>query len=197
MTDGVGCESCHGAAERWLASHDDKGVDYRQNVLNGLYPMADPAARARLCLGCHMGSSDRFATHRIMGAGHPRLSFELENFTANQPAHYTVDEDYRRRKGNLESAALWLSGQVEGGLRFLFMLQTKYLPAGQWVPEFAFYDVRVAITGSTPRSRRWLPQRRNQGLEPGALRLQDHHFRMLEVISDALTPGIPRSCAPW
>lgn len=189
VTDGVGCESCHGGAEKWLSSHDDKGVDYKQNVRNGLYPMADPAARARLCLGCHMGSGDRFATHRIMGAGHPRLSFELENFTANQPAHYAVDEDYRRRKGNLESAALWLSGQIEGSLRFLFMLQTKYPQSYQWAPEFAFYDCQSCHHGLDPQDKRWLPQRRNQGLEPGALRLQDHHFRMLEVISDALTPG--------
>ncbi|MGK0321912.1 MAG: hypothetical protein ACI9JP_004111, partial [Granulosicoccus sp.] len=38
-----------------------------------------------------------------MGAAHPRLSFELDLFTANQPAHYSVDADYMARKGTIPS----------------------------------------------------------------------------------------------
>ena len=57
----------------------------------------EPVERARLCLSCHFGDPLRFANHRIMGAGHPRMSFELDTFTALQPAHFKVDADYRKR----------------------------------------------------------------------------------------------------
>ena len=50
------------------------------NVARGLYPTSDPVAQARLCLSCHFGNRDKFVTHRMMGAGHPRMSFELETF---------------------------------------------------------------------------------------------------------------------
>jgi hypothetical protein len=189
LMDGVGCESCHGAAEKWLSSHDDSGVTHQDNLRNGMYPLSDPAARAQRCYGCHMGSSDGFVTHRILGAGHPRLSFELENFTSNQPAHYTLDNDYRRRKGDINGAVLWLSGQIEGSRRFLSLLQTKLMQEGRLVPEFGFYDCQSCHHGLDPKDLRWLPQRRAQGLEPGAMRLQDHHLRMLEIVSDTMTAG--------
>ncbi len=73
-----------------------------------MYPTEQPAARAALCVSCHLGADDRFATHEIMGAGHPRLSFELDAFSTNQPAHYIVDADYVRRKGAIEGFNLWL-----------------------------------------------------------------------------------------
>ena len=50
------------------------------------------------CLSCHFGDETKFVTHRLMGAGHPRLSFELDTFTAIEPAHFDVDDDYRARK---------------------------------------------------------------------------------------------------
>ena len=74
ITDGVGCEACHGGSERWLTSHASKDVPHADNIAKGLYPTEDPVARAELCLSCHMGTTDRMITHRIMGAGHPRLS---------------------------------------------------------------------------------------------------------------------------
>jgi len=189
LTDGVGCESCHGPAEKWLSSHDDRSVTHQDNLRNGMYPLSDPEARAQRCYGCHMGSSDRFVTHRILGAGHPRLSFELENFTTNQPAHYTLDDDYRRRKGGINGAVLWLNGQIEGSRRFLSLLQTKFMQEERLAPEFGFYDCQSCHHGLDPQDLRWFPQRRAQGLEPGALRLQDHHLRMLEIISDTMTAG--------
>ncbi len=189
ISDGVTCEACHGAAERWIDTHDDKGTTHAQNLRNGMYPTEDPTARARLCLDCHMGSSSRFVSHRLYGAGHPRLSFELENFTANQPPHYAVDDDYRRRKGAIEGVTLWLTGQAQATRRYLDLLQSGYLKAGQWAPEFAFYDCQGCHHGLDPSDVRWRPERRAQGAAPGALRLQDHHARMLEVISEVLAPG--------
>jgi hypothetical protein len=100
LTDGVGCEACHGGAQKWIQLHtlNDNQTSHDRNVAAGLYPTDDPMARAELCLSCHFGDQTKFVTHRIMGAGHPRLSFELDTFTAIEPAHFVVDDDYHERK---------------------------------------------------------------------------------------------------
>jgi hypothetical protein len=99
LTDGVGCEACHGGAERWISSHAAKS-NYRSDIKTGMYPTADLRDRSRLCLSCHYGAADKFATHRIMAPGHPRLSFEIDTFLALEPVHYRIDEHYRERKRN-------------------------------------------------------------------------------------------------
>src|SRR5690606_27638381 len=91
LSDGVGCESCHGPASRWLGQHVTGEASRAENIAVGMYPTEEPAARAELCLTCHLGTADRFASHRLMGAGHPRLSFELDTFTRIQPAHFRID----------------------------------------------------------------------------------------------------------
>ena len=56
--DGVGCESCHGAASGWLSSHYAVGGTHANNVSRGLVPLENPRARAAVCLDCHFGSAD-------------------------------------------------------------------------------------------------------------------------------------------
>ena len=189
LNDGVGCEACHGGSENWIKTHDDPGNTHADNIANGLYPSEQPDARAQLCLSCHMGTKDKFTTHRIMGAGHPRLSFELENFTTNQPPHFSVDADYRERKGNFEGVQLWLVGQTEGARQFLNMLSSDYFLKAKWAPEFGLYDCQSCHHGLDPDDLRWFAERRQQGVEPGSLRLADHHFRTLQLISEELSPA--------
>jgi hypothetical protein len=86
LADGVGCESCHGGAAGWLGTHLS-GIGHAANLAAGMYPTEQPLARAERCLGCHLGDDRRFVTHQIMGAGHPRLGFELDTYTLIQPAH--------------------------------------------------------------------------------------------------------------
>ena len=47
VEDGVGCEGCHGGAERWLRPHDS-GISHAKNVELGMYPTDEPVARTRL-----------------------------------------------------------------------------------------------------------------------------------------------------
>ncbi len=185
ITDGVGCEACHGGAERWIETHTEPGVTYAQNVAQGMFPMADPSERARICLNCHLGSRDQFTTHRIMGAGHPRLSFELESFTANQPAHYEVDDDYVARKSSLVEFSLWLSGQVDAATRYLDLLQSNLLSSAGIAPEFSLYDCHSCH--HSMQDQRWGGIRKRQGLEPGGLRLQDYHLLMLRAVAGAVS----------
>ena len=98
IDDGVGCETCHGGGERYLGPHVSGTRTHAENVKLGLYPAEEPEARATLCLSCHLGTKDKLATHRIMGAGHPRISFELDTFTHIQPMHFKLDKDYRSGK---------------------------------------------------------------------------------------------------
>jgi hypothetical protein len=189
ISDGVGCEACHGGADQWIDSHDNPDVTHAENISNGMYPTDDPAARAQICLACHMGTTDRFVTHRIMGAGHPRLSFELENFTFNQPPHFEVDDDYRQRKGEIEGVELWVVGQLEAGRRFLDLLNTEFYATDSWAPEFSLYDCQACHHGLDPDDLRWSVSRRSQGIEPGSLRLQNYHFQMLEIVSQVLSAG--------
>jgi hypothetical protein len=142
-SDGVGCEACHGGAERWLSSHYAVGATHASNVAQGLYPLDDPKARASRCLDCHFGSSGpgQFVTHRIMAAGHPRISFELDLFTTLQ-RHHDEDADYRRRKPVSRGVKTWAIGQAMALDRATALYAS---PRGQdgAFPEFYFFDCRT------------------------------------------------------
>ena len=140
IADGVGCESCHGGAENWLGIHVS-GVSSRPDlVAAGMYPTEDPVARAELCIGCHQPNPDRMVSHRLLSAGHPRLAFELDTFTVNQPAHVRIDEDYRQRKPAHDNAKLWAIGQaVAARTQLRALADTMSRKAGLF-PELAFFE---------------------------------------------------------
>ena len=187
ISDGVGCEACHGGSEKWIESHAAESATHKDNVARGMYPSEQPLKRAQLCLGCHIGTKDRFATHAIMGAGHPRLSFELEAYTANQPAHYVVDADYDQRKGRIEGMNLWLTGQIESTRRMLTLLQTDMFHNGGMFPEFAFYDCHSC---HHPMDKiRWNAQRAGTGIKPGTLRLQTQNLVVLQAVTETFEPA--------
>ena len=110
ITDGVGCEACHGGSEDWIARHTAPEATHADNIAHGLFATDDLTARTDLCLSCHLGTEDKFATHRIMGAGHPRLSFELSTFTELEPPHWARDADYAQRKGLETAVTTWTTG---------------------------------------------------------------------------------------
>ncbi|MGH8495954.1 MAG: multiheme c-type cytochrome [Gammaproteobacteria bacterium] len=184
LSDGVGCEACHGGSEQWITSHAEPNATHADNLARGMYATEKPVARAEICLSCHLGTDSQFATHEIMGAGHPRLSFELEAFTVNQPAHYDVDEDYTERKGKIESFNLWLTGQLVSADRYLSLIKTDLFDPDGTFPEIAFYDCHSCHHPMD--EQRWPVQLRNQGIEPGTVRLQDHNLQILEAVARVL-----------
>ena len=187
LSDGVGCEACHGGSEKWIESHAAESATHKDNVARGMYPTEQPLKRAQVCLSCHLGAKDRFATHAIMGAGHPRLSFELEAYTANQPAHYVVDADYAQRKGKIEGMNLWLTGQIENARRMLTLLQTDMFHSGGMFPELAFYDCHSC---HHPMDKiRWNAQRAGAGIKPGTLRLQTQNLIVLQAVTETFEPA--------
>ena len=165
MSDGVSCEACHGGAEKWLESHAAESATHKDNVARGMYPTELPLQRAQVCLSCHLGTRDRFATHAIMGAGHPRLSFELEAYTTNQPAHYVVDADYVRRKGKIEGMNLWLTGQIESTRRMLSCCKRGCITAAACSRSSRSTTVTAAIIRWTRSAG--TPQRAGAGHQAG------------------------------
>lgn len=140
LSDGVSCESCHGAAGGWIQSHDDADQTHADNLARGLVATDDPAQRATVCLSCHVGDTDRAVSHKIMAAGHPRMSFELDTFSYLQPAHFRTDTDYADRKGVATSAAVWAAGQASALGRYVALLaDPRQGSHGRW-PEFALFD---------------------------------------------------------
>lgn len=140
-TDGVGCESCHGAASGWLSSHYAVGGTHANNVSRGLVPLENPRVRAGICLDCHFGSADenQFVTHRMMAAGHPRISFELDLFSTLQQ-HHQVDDDYRERKGRGAALQMWAVGQAMALERSLTLFSSPSRGTEGMFPEFYFLD---------------------------------------------------------
>jgi hypothetical protein len=139
-SDGVGCESCHGPASGWLPTHYAVGGTHAANVSRGLVPLDNPRARASRCLDCHFGGAGegQFISHRIMAAGHPRISFELDLFSTLQQ-HYDLDADYRERKGRTNSTQMWAIGQAMALDRALSLFTTARGIEGMF-PEFYFFD---------------------------------------------------------
>jgi hypothetical protein len=183
ISDGVGCEACHGGAEEWIESHTATGATHSMNLAAGMYPTETPTSRAELCLSCHMGNEEKFAGHDIMGAGHPRLSFELEAFQTNQPAHFDVDDDYRERKGDISGFPLWLAGQLEAATRFADIVRTRIVPDGSPYPELALYDCHACH--HLMDDPRWSSVR-GPVAGPGTLRIQDPHALILQAVAGVI-----------
>lgn len=141
LSDGVGCEGCHGPASGWLASHYAVGANHAQNVARGLVPLENPRARAAQCLDCHFGSADagQFVNHRIMAAGHPRIAFELDLFSTLQQ-HHNEDGDYAQRKGRANGVQLWAIGQAMALERSLSLFANPGRGTEGVFPEFYFFD---------------------------------------------------------
>jgi hypothetical protein len=139
--DGVGCESCHGAASGWIAAHYSVGTSHQRNVSLGMTPLDDPRARAAVCLDCHFGSADegQFVNHRIMAAGHPRIAFELDLFSTLQQ-HHDEDADYALRKGRTSNVRMWAVGQAMALERALSLYANPRLGQEGVFPEFYFFD---------------------------------------------------------
>lgn len=139
--DGVGCEACHGASSGWLSAHYAVDASHAKNVSLGLTPLDNPKARASVCLDCHFGSAKKgqFVDHRIMAAGHPRISFEMDLFSTLQQ-HHDEDVDYVRRKGATNSVRFWAVGQAMALERSLNLFAKPALATEGIFPEFYFYD---------------------------------------------------------
>jgi hypothetical protein len=191
-SDGIGCETCHGPAQNWLASHYAADASHASNVANGLTPLDRPQVRAQVCLDCHYGSekTGQFVTHSMMAAGHPRVSFELDLFSALQQ-HHDEDADYAQRKGASDNVRLWAVGQAEAVRRSTSLYaQPRFAMRGAF-PEFYFYDCHSCHRTITDGPRRKLTFETNSGrpIPFANPPFNDENIIMLSAVAKALAPG--------
>jgi hypothetical protein len=193
ISDGVGCEACHGGSESWLSTHYNvPAVSRADNLAAGLYPTDRLSARADLCLSCHLGTRDKFATHRIMAAGHPRLAFELDTFgeiwrvSGRQP-HYRMDADYRERKGVISHSDTWAAGLLaEGRQRLALIRDPKVFSQGMF-PELALYDCHACHRSM--KSIEWRSLPRHGGAGPGVPFVNDSTFVLALALARSVQPA--------
>ena len=191
MADGVGCEACHNGASGWLGPHIS-GADHAANIAAGLYPTDDAKARAERCLSCHIGDgtkvddAKRAITHTIMGAGHPPMPFELDTYTAIQPAHFVVDKGYvARGKKAPNDMQVWAVGQaVDLDRRMAEIIDPANAPKGA-NPELVLFDCQACHHAMN--RLQWRP-RAATGLGPGKLRLYDASAVMAAVVASRVAP---------
>jgi hypothetical protein len=194
LTDGVGCEACHGGSENWIETHANKDVNHQDNVKRGMYPAADFMERATLCLSCHYGNDDKFASHQIMGAGHPRISFELDTFQALQPAHFLPDEDYKKRKPTASHTKIWALGQIAATKAQLHLLQGQLISQPLVFPELALFDCHACHNNSIHKLDGQYRTNTAYG-KPGNVPIADGHLRMVSVIANQLDKSDARKLA--
>lgn len=124
--DGIGCESCHGAAKGWLGEHflvrsDAPGAtpaDVHQEKLRleelGMLDTDNLAVQAQTCVRCHVGDRAgpdgvRDMNHDMIAAGHPALNFEFAAYKRRMPRHWSVPKTDPERADRERRA--WVVGQ--------------------------------------------------------------------------------------
>jgi hypothetical protein len=156
--DGVGCESCHGAAQDWLTPHYLAAWQQADKKTHAMADTKSLPGRANVCVTCHVGTPDANVDHDLIAAGHPALRFEFSSYLANLPAHWDSKKD---KKANSTGDYLdfevraWAAGQSASLAGAMDLLAYRADPAnGKPWPEFAELDCFSCHHDLTARSWR-------------------------------------------
>jgi hypothetical protein len=197
--DGVGCESCHGASEKWLGPHTAGPwftKDRREKEDRGLWNTKDLTRRAIICAGCHVGKHSpdglivRDVNHDLIAAGHPRLNFELAAFLDNMPSHWDEKaenadpNDPNRRAANF-SARAWVVGRLTTTQAALALLESRVAEA-EAPPE----PLEARGSSAVKRTPRW-PEFSEYGCFSCHHDLRDQPWRRGPRL-EGVAPGSPR-----
>lgn len=176
--DGISCERCHGASERWLTTHTKDGVTHSDNLKNGMIDLTDLSTRVNLCTNCHFGTNDTIADHKLIGSGHPRLAFELDTFEVVQPRHWKLDSDYTKRKGDYNPVKGLLLTQVTLAQKTIEKIQSAH-PSTPDLSSYYCYSCHHSLNEEQWKTRDY----KGRG---GTLRLNDSNFIILEQILNVI-----------
>jgi hypothetical protein len=154
LTDGVSCESCHGAASNWLGPHTTKGWTHQQSVEAGMYDNRDLIRRSEKCLTCHLGTQEQFVDHEMIAAGHPDLYFELASFSAVMPRHW---KEPLPPDGQADDEAIEIRGLAVGQavqLREQLRRVARNAQSSSW-PEYSELDCFACHHSLTEAKESW------------------------------------------
>lgn len=169
---GVGCESCHGRAEKWIGPHTHstwRAKSLEDKRAHRMMPPGDIEARIAACAGCHVGAPRddinglplRDVNHDLIAAGHPRLRFEYNIFLSNLPPHW-------RAGVAANDVRSWAVGQVISLQQAVKLLAFRADPKSHapW-PEFAEYSCFSCHHDLAEPS--WRQERASTKRKPGSL----------------------------
>jgi hypothetical protein len=160
LTDGVGCENCHGPASAWLGPHTTRNWNYDKSLELGMYNTRDLIQRSERCLSCHLGTAEKTVDHELIAAGHPDLYFELDSFMSVMPQHWKeADKDPW-----LGVRALSVGQAVQ--LREQLKRVARESSNGIW-PEYAELDCFACHHSLTATKDSWRQERGYAGRRPG------------------------------
>jgi hypothetical protein len=146
LSEGVGCEACHGNAESWVGRH--AGWEAGPGRVTGsMTHLSDVKVRAETCAGCHVGSPElggtpvRDMNHDLIAAGHPRMNFDYATFLRALPPHW-AEKDRDTSPPTLRPASdefrHWLVGRAVTAAAAC-QLRADRTKRGPW-PELAEFD---------------------------------------------------------
>jgi hypothetical protein len=173
LSDGVGCESCHGPAEKWRTVHYQTAWKNRtdaEKAADGLYPLKDLGKRVEKCAECHVGTADKDVNHDLIAAGHPRLNFEFTAYHHLMPRHWREPHELTNAPSDWEARA-WMAGQAATAKAAVDLTAARAKAAGQpthpW-PEFSEFGCYACHHDLQPGDS-WRRSRRYEGLPAGSL----------------------------
>jgi hypothetical protein len=187
LTDGVGCENCHGPASAWLGPHTTRGWKYDKSLELGMYDTRDLVKRSEKCLSCHLGTPEKSVDHELIAAGHPDLYFELDSFMTVMPPHWKeVDTDpWFAVRAMAVGQAVQLREQLK---RVARESQNGIWPEYAELDCFACHHNLVAAKDSWRQERGYAGPGRRPGNAPFNL---SRYVVLNHVIQDA-DPGVTR-----
>jgi hypothetical protein len=193
IEDGISCESCHGPASGWLESHRAEGDNHAQSVAAGMTDLRDLGVRSAVCLSCHLGAGGKTVDHELIAAGHPQLSFELDNYTEAMPAHWFpwADRPDRETRADTHGTPAWAAGQAGAFRAALDQLAGRARAAQardggtarQW-PDFA--QLECDSCHHSLAQERWRTARPPD--RPGLPRWSQAHYALLRPLVGVVAP---------
>jgi hypothetical protein len=188
LTDGVGCENCHGPASAWLGPHTTRDWKYEKSLDLGMYNTRDLVKRSEKCLSCHLGNSDKSVDHELIAAGHPDLYFELESFMSVMPPHWKdVDKDPWL---GVKAMAVGQAVQLREQLKRVARESTN----GIW-PEYAELDCFACHHSLVAAKDSWRQERGYPGRRPGNPPFNLSRYVVLRRVALEVDPAVAQTLA--
>ncbi len=183
LTDGVGCENCHGPASAWLGPHTTRGWNFDKSLGLGMYNTRDLVKRSEKCLSCHLGTPEKTVDHELIAAGHPDLYFELDSFMSVMPEHWKeVDKD---PWFGVRALAVGQAVQLREQLKRV----ARESQGGIW-PEYAELDCFACHHNLVAAKDSWRQERGYDGRRPGNAPFNlSRYVVLLHVMEEADSGG--------
>jgi hypothetical protein len=175
LSDGVACEACHGGAQIWLGTHTLQN-SHEASVKAGMTDTKNLEIRAKTCLACHLGTGEQVVDHDLIAAGHPDLAFELDTFTAAQPAHHRPAPPAMRVRA-------WAVGET---VALAEMMRLIGAHADKGWPEFS--DLECYQCHHDLRAESWRIARGYGPRRPGSLQFNMGRIEIVRELAGVAAP---------